>query len=176
MKKDEKIIKSKLKKIEENQKFLDLELPIKNDIITLNNRKNNLRKISSMKNDLLSKLSYNSSKISELIDSNRTINRNALIKNFMSPEIHKNSRNNELFQLNTLNKQFCLSEEQEKFNKHLLQIQKEEKFHREKLQKDLKISSEKKIKEIELSENKKFERQKNYLEELKKRKKIFLIK
>ena len=176
LKKDEKIIKSKLKKIEENQKFLDLELPIKNDIITLNNRKNNLRKISSMKNDLLSKLSYNSSKISELIDSNRTINRNALIKNFMSPEIHKNSRNNELFQLNTLNKQFCLSEEQEKFNKHLLQIQKEEKFHREKLQKDLKISSEKKIKEIELSENKKFERQKNYLEELKKKEKDFFNK
>ena len=176
LKKDQKYIKRKINKIEENQKFLDSELPIKNDIITINNRKNNLRKIASMKNELLSKLNYNSSKITEIIDSNRTINRNLLIKNFMSPEIHKKSRNNDILELNILNKNFCLSEEQEKFNKHLYQIQKEEKINREKLQKDLKISSEKKCKEIELKENKKLQQQKNYLQELKNKEKEFFNK
>ena len=124
LKKDEKIIKIKLNKIEENQKLLDSELPIQNDIITMNNRKNQLKKIASMKNDLLLKLKINSNKISEIIDSNRTINKNILKKNYISPEINKNYRNNNLIH-------FCLSEDQERFNKHLLQIQKEEKNAKE---------------------------------------------
>jgi hypothetical protein len=171
LKKDEKIIKIKLNKIEENKTLLDSELPIQNDIIAMNNRKIQLKKIASMKNDLLSKLKNNSNKISEIIDSNRTINKNLLKKNYMSPEIIKNFRNNKN---NIIH--FCLSEDQERFNKHLLQIQKEEKIQREKIQKDLKISSEKKSKEIELKENKKLERQRYYLEELKNKEKEFFKK
>ena len=177
---EEKHLKIKLKKIEENQKLLDSELPIKNDIISNINRKNNIKKIALMKNDLLSQLNYNSSKISQILDSNRLINRNVLIKNYMSPEIHKKSRNDNINNnkaiLDTVNKNFCLSEDQERFNKHLLQIQKEEKLHREKIQKDLKISSEKKSREIELKENTKLQRQKCYLEELKTKEKKFLNK
>ena len=133
-----------------------------------------------MKNDLISQLNSNSSKISQILDSNRLINRNLLIKNYMSPETYKKSRNDNIDSnniiLDNINKNFCLSEDQERFNKHLLQIQKEEKKHREKIQKDLKISSEKKCKEIELKENKKLQKQKCYLEELKTKEKQFLNK
>ena len=177
---EEKHIKIKLNKLEENQKLLDSELPIKNDIISYNNRKINIKKIALMKNDLISQLNYNSSKISQILDSNRLINRNLLIKNYISPETYKKSRNDNIDSnniiLDNINKNFCLSEDQERFNKHLLQIQKEEKKHREKIQKDLKISSEKKCKEIELKENKKLQRQKCYLEELKTKEKQFLNK
>ncbi len=126
-----------------------------------------------MKNELLSKLKYNSLKISELIDSNKTINRNLLIKNYISPDLsNKNSRNSNLLILNSMShNHFCLSEDQEKFNNHLLQMQKEEQIQREKIQKDLKISSEKKTKELELKENKKIQRRKDYLMELKNKEK-----
>ena len=176
LKNDEKIIKIKLNKIEENQKLLDSELPLKNDIISMNNRKNNLKKITSMKNELLSKLKINSTKMSEIIDSNRTINRKVLIKNYLSPNLNKKSRNTNDLLFDNLNKHFCLSEDQERFNKHLQQIQKEEKIKREKIEKDLKISNEKKSKEIELKENKKLQMRKIYLEELKNKEKQFFSK
>ena len=176
LKNDEKYIKYELNKIEENQKIMDSELPLKNDVVTCNNRKTKLKRIASMKNELLSRLKYNSIKISELIDSNKTINRNLLIKNYMSPDFrNKNGRNNNLLILNSMShNHFCLSEDQEKFNNHLLQMQKEEQVQREKLQKDLKISSEKKTKELELKENNKIQRRKDYLKELKNKEKEFL--
>ena len=59
LKNTEQYIKNQLKKIEENQKLLDEELPIKDDVITINNRKNNLKKIALIKNDLITKLKYN---------------------------------------------------------------------------------------------------------------------
>ena len=174
LKNTEKYIKNELKKIEENQKLLDEELPLKDDIITMNNRKNYLKKIALTKNDLISKLKYNSIQISEIIDNNKTIDRTLLLKNYMSPDLRdKRSRNNIL--LDNMNNNRCyLSEDQEKYNKHLLQIQKEEKLHREKIKKDLLLSSEKKSKELELRENKKIERRKNYLEVLKNKEKNFL--
>ena len=178
LKNDEKAIKIKLNKIKENHKLIDEELPIKSDIISTNNRKSNLKKIVSMKNDLLSQLKYNSTKISDILDSNRTINRQLLIKNYFSPVRHisRNSNNNNDLLPDNLSKHFCLSEDQERFNKHLQQIQKEEKIKREKMEKDLKISSEKKSREIELKESKKLQRQKIYLEELKNKEKQFFNK
>ena len=177
LKNDEKNIKIKLNKLEENQKLLNSELLLKNDVIGINTRKMKLKKMASMKTDLLSKLNYNSARIGELLDSNRTINRNILIKNYMSPENYKNApRNNNNLLLDNYNKFFSLSDDQERYNRHLLQIQKEEKIQREKMQKDLKISNEKKCKEIELNENKKIQRQKNYLEELKNKEKAFFNK
>ena len=73
LKNNEKYIKNKLSKIEVNRKIIDSELPIKNDIIMQNTRKSNLKRIESMKNNLLLKLRYNSSKISEIIDSNKQL-------------------------------------------------------------------------------------------------------
>ena len=177
LKNNEKQLKNKLNKIEENKKVLDSELPFKNDIIMINSRRNNLKRIESAKNNLLMKLKYNSERISELLDKNKKINKNLLIKNYLSSNTSKNSRNSECIQdFFNRNVQYCLSEDQERFNKHLLKIQNEEKIHKEKFQKDLKISSEKKNREIELKESKKLERQKNYLEELKKKEKLFFNK
>ena len=167
LKNDEKNIKIKLNKLEENQKLLDAELPLKNDIISLNNKKMKLKKIASMKNDLLSKLKYNSTRIGQLLDSNKLINKNLLIKNYMSPENYKNTSRNNNLALDNYKNFFSLSDDQERYNKHLLQMQKEEKIHRTKMEKDLKLSNEKKCKEIELNESRKLERQKNHLEELK---------
>ena len=176
LKNDEKNIKIKLNKLEENQKLLDAELPLKNDIISLNNRKMKLKKIASMKNDLLSKLKYNSTRIGQLLDSNKLINKNLLIKNYMSPENYKNTSRNNNLALDNYKNFFSLSDDQERYNKHLLQMQKEEKIHRTKMEKDLKISNEKKCKEIELNESRKLERQKNHLEELKNKEKAFFNK
>ena len=50
--------------------------------VNINVRNNNLKKINSMKNELLVKLRYNSSIISEVIDKEKNINRNLLIQNF----------------------------------------------------------------------------------------------
>ncbi len=167
LKQNEKNIKKKLDKIEESQKMLESEEPIKNDKVNINVRNNNLKKINSMKNELLVKLRYNSSIISEVIDKDKNINRNLLIQNY----------NNHTNKTETgYTKHFSLSEEQEKFNKYLLKKQEEEKLQREKIQNALKRSNSKKNKEIELNEQKILERQKEHLNELKKKEKDFFNK
>ena len=167
LKQNEKNIKKKLDKIEESQKMLESEEPIKSDKVNINVRNNNLKKINSMKNELLVKLRYNSSIISEVIDKDKNINRNLLIQNY----------NNHTNKTETgYTKHFSLSEEQEKFNKYLLKKQEEEKLQREKIQNALKRSNSKKNKEIELNEQKILERQKEHLNELKKKEKDFFNK
>ena len=167
LKQNEKNIKKKLDKIEENQKMLESEEPIKSDKVNINVRNNNLKKINSMKNELLVKLRYNSSIISEVIDKDKNINRNLLIQNY----------NNHTNKTETgYTKHFSLSEDQEKFNKYLLKKQEEEKLQREKIQNALKRSNSKKSKEIELNEQKILERQKEHLNELKKKEKDFFNK
>ena len=167
LKQSEKNIKKKLDKIEESQKMLESEEPIKNDKVNINVRNNNLKKINSMKNELLVKLRYNSSIISEVIDKDKNINRNLLIQNY----------NNHTNKTETgYTKHFSLSEDQEKFNKYLLKKQEEEKLQREKIQNALKRSNSKKNKEIELNEQKILERQKEHLNELKKKEKDFFNK
>ena len=167
LKQNEKNIKKKLDKIEESQKMLESEEPIKNDKVNINVRNNNLKKINSMKNELLVKLRYNSSIISEVIDKDKNINRNLLIQNY----------NNHTNKTETgYTKHFSLSEEQEKFNKYLLKKHEEEKLQREKIQNALKRSNSKKSKEIELNEQKILERQKEHLNELKKKEKDFFNK
>ena len=167
LKQNEKNIKKKLDKIEESQKMLESEEPIKNDKVNINVRNNNLKKINSMKNELLVKLRYNSSIISEVIDKDKNINRNLLIQNY----------NNHTNKTETgYTKHFSLSEDQEKFNKYLLKKQEKEKLQREKIQNALKRSNSKKSKEIELNEQKILERQKEHLNELKKKEKDFFNK
>ena len=73
LKADEKYIKKRLKKIEEGENLLKNEEPIKSDIVALNIRNNNLKKYNSMKNELLVKLNYNSSIISEVFDKDKVI-------------------------------------------------------------------------------------------------------
>ena len=167
LKQNEKNIKKKLDKIEESQKMLESEEPIGSDKVNINIRNNNLKKINSMKNELLVKLRYNSSIISEVIDKDKNINRNLLIQNY----------NNHTNKTETgYTKHFSLSEDQEKFNKYLLKKQEEEKLQREKIQNALKRSNSKKSKEIELNEQKILERQKEHLNELKKKEKDFFNK
>ena len=167
LKQNEKNIKKKLDKIEESQKMLESEEPIGSDKVNINIRNNNLKKINSMKNELLVKLRYNSSIISEVIDKDKNINRNLLIQNY----------NNHTNKTETgYTKHFSLSEDQEKFNKYLLKKQEEEKLQREKIQNALKRSNSKKNKEIELNEQKILERQKEHLNELKKKEKDFFNK
>ena len=168
LKVNERNIKTKINKIEENEKLLESEEPIKNDVVSKNLRNNNLKKINSMKNELLYKLKYNSSIISEVIEKDKTINRNLLIQNYNN---HSNKS-----ELESFTKHFSLSEDQEKFNRYLLKKQKEENLKREKIQNELKILNIKKSKEIELNEKTTLERQKEHLNELKKKEKEFLNK
>ena len=168
LKVNERNIKTKINKIEENEKLLESEEPIKNDVVSKNLRNNNLKKINSMKNELLYKLKYNSSIISEVIEKDKTINRNLLIQNYNN---HSNKS-----ELESFTKHFSLSEDQEKFNRYLLKKQKEENLKREKIQNELKILNIKKSKEIELNEKTILERQKEHLNELKKKEKEFLNK
>ena len=168
LKVNERNIKTKINKIEENEKLIESEEPIKNDAVSKNLRNNNLKKINSMKNELLYKLKYNSSIISEVIEKDKTINRNLLIQNYNN---HSNKS-----ELESFTKHFSLSEDQEKFNRYLLKKQKEENLKREKIQNELKILNIKKSKEIELNEKTTLERQKEHLNELKKKEKEFLNK
>ena len=168
LKVNERNIKTKINKIEENEKLLESEEPIKNDVVSKNLRNNNLKKINSMKNELLYKLKYNSSIISEVIEKDKTINRNLLIQNYNN---HSNKS-----ELESFTKHFSLSEDQEKFNRYLLKKQKEENLKREKIQNELKMLNIKKSKEIELNEKTTLERQKEHLNELKKKEKEFLNK
>ena len=168
LRQNEKNIMKKLDKIEESQKMIESEEPIKNDCVTINVRNNNLKKINSMKNELLLKLRYNSSIISEVIDKDKNINRNLLIQNYNN---HTNKT-----EIGSYTKQFNLSEDQEKFNKYLMKKQEEEKLQREKIQKELKRSTTKKNKQIKLNEEKILERQKEHLKELKKKEKDFFNK
>ena len=100
----------------------------------------------------------------------------------MSPIVQKSSRiinsdnnNSKMLTLDNATKtiHYCLSKDQENFNRHLLEIQKEQNYYRDKALKDLKISNKKKIKELELNENMKIQKQKNHLEELRNKKKFF---
>ena len=168
LRQNEKNIMKKLDKIEESQKMIESEEPIKNDCVTINVRNNNLKKINSMKNELLLKLRYNSSIISEVIDKDKNINRNLLIQNYNN---HTNKT-----EIGSYTKQFNLSEDQEKFNKYLMKKQEEEKLQREKIQNELKRSTTKKNKQIKLNEEKILERQKEHLKELKKKEKDFFNK
>ena len=168
LRQNEKNIMKKLDKIEESQKMIESEEPIKNDCVNINVRNNNLKKINSMKNELLVKLRYNSSIISEIIDKDKNINRNLLIQNYNN---HTNKT-----EIGSYTKQFSLSEDQEKFNKYLMKKQEEEKLKREKIQNELKRSNSKKSKEIKLNEEKILERQKEHLNELKKKEKDFFNK
>ena len=168
LKTNEKNIKTKLNRIEESEKLIESESPIKNDKVAINLRNNNLKKFNSMKNDLLSQLRYNSSIISEVIDKDKIINRNLLIQNY-----NNNANKGEI---DSYSKHFSLSEDQEKFNRYLIKKQQEEKIQREKIQNELKRSNSKKTKEIELNEQKIIERQKELLNEMKKKEKEFFNK
>ena len=168
LRQNEKNIMKKLDKIEESQKMIESEEPIKNDCVNINVRNNNLKKINSMKNELLVKLRYNSSIISEVIDKDKNINRNLLIQNYNN---HTNKT-----EIGSYTKQFSLSEDQEKFNKYLMKKQEEEKLQREKIQNELKRSNSKKNKQIKLNEEKILEKQKEHLNELKKKEKDFFNK
>ena len=106
LKQNEKNIRKKLDKIEESQKMIESEAPMKNDCVNINMRNNNLKKINSMKNELLVKLRYNSSIISEVIDKEKNINRNLLIQNYNN---HTNKT-----EIGASTKHFSLSEDQEK--------------------------------------------------------------
>ena len=168
LKANETNIKTKLDKIEESEKLIESETPIKNDKVAINLRNNNLKKINSMKNDLLFQLKYNSSIISEVIDKDKAINRILLIQNY--------NNNANKAEIDSFSKHFSLSEDQEKFNKYLIKKQQEENIKREKLQNELKRSNTKKSKEIELNEQKIIERQKEHLNEMKKKEKEFFNK
>ena len=112
LKQNEKSLKNKLNIVDQRQKLLEIEEPIKNDIVYINLRDNNLKKINSMKNSLLLKLKTNSSIISEVIDKDKIVKRNLLIQNY--------NNNTNKTELGSFSKHFSLSEDQEKFNKYLL--------------------------------------------------------
>ena len=133
----------KLNKLQESEKLIESEEPIKNDLVAVNIRNNNLKKYNSMKNELLSKLKYNTSIISEVIDKDKVINKNLLIRNY--------NNNSNKSQLDSFSKHFSLSEDQEKFNKYLIKKQQEEKIKREKIENELKRSNSKKTRELALS-------------------------
>ena len=168
LKEKEKNIKNKLNKLEENQKIIESERPIKGDIVNINLKNHNLKKLNSMKNQLFGKLKYNTSMISEVIENDKSINRNLLIRNYNN---HSNKND-----LNGHSKHFSLSEDQEKFNNYLRKRQIEEKLQREEIQKKFRKFQDQKNKEIELNENKILKKQKEHLNELKKKEKYFFDK
>ena len=149
LKLEEQHIKKNIAKINQNKKLIEEGLPLKNNIVDLNIRKSQLKNISKIKDDLVSKLA----KINEKID--------ILLKEEKLKKI-KHYDN-------------YLEDEQEQYNLHLKQLQIEQNKQREKFNDDLKLANEKKQKNLDKKEKELNEKKNLFLKKIKdKDRKMFL--
>ena len=143
-KKDINFYKNELLKIETNQKIY--ESPSVKDMFRkkIFNDKND--QFNKQKNKIMQKIRTISEKINYILEDSKKLNKLQIIKNY-------SARN--------------LNNDQEKFNNHLLELQKNEKLNREKLESDLKLSNEKRLKKLNLDRIASASNKKNLLDNIK---------
>ena len=177
LKNDEKHYNNELSKIEINQRILESTNNInynKTDNLSKNLYNEKMKALKAKKNELLKKIQNINMNIRDILDQNKKLNKREIIKHY-SNDFMTNSGNNDS-NLDDLKKRRSLSERQEEYNTHLLEIQKNEKICREKLENDLKLSTEKRLKKLESTELKVLSQKKKILEELKNHQKDFNLK
>ena len=129
LKLEEQYIKKNIAKLELNKQLIEEGIPLKNNIVDINIRKNKLKNITNIKEDLVSKLMKINQKIDILL-------------------------NEEKLREKRRPKQFCdiLEDEQEQYNLRLAKLKEEQTIQRHKFNEDLKLAHEKRQKNLDKKE------------------------
>ena len=144
LKLEEEYLKKNLAKLEQNKILIENGVPLKNNIIDTNIRKSQLKNISDIKENLVSKLLKINQKIDILLNEEKLRNKGRVKQYYDN-----------------------LEDSQEQYNLHLVKLQKEQNMQREKFNEDLKLANEKKQKELEKKEKEIEDKKKKYLKNMK---------
>ncbi len=155
LKTEEQILRKNIAKLNQSQQLIENTIPLKANIIENNIRKNKLKDISKSKDELMSKLEKINQKIEILLNEEKLR--------------QKNNRHNltEIMEYN--------SDDNEKFNSRLLEMQKNEEKLRQKYQEDLQKAINKKKNDLDTKEKNLQDLKEKLLKDAKKNEKeIFL--
>ena len=132
LKNEEQILRRNIAKLNQNQQLIENSIPLKTNVIENNIRKNKLKDISKSKDELMMKLEKINQKIEILLNEEKIR--------------QKNNRHNmtEIMEYN--------SDDNEKYNSHLLEMQKNEEKIRQKYHEDLQKAINKKINDLDTKE------------------------
>ena len=144
LKLEEEYLKKNLAKLEQNKILIENGVPLKNNVIDTNIRKSQLKNISDIKENLVSKLLKINQKIDILLDEEKLRNKGRV----------------KLYYDN-------LEDSQEQYNLHLVKLQEEQNMQRAKFNEDLKLANEKKLKELEKKEKEIEDKKNQYLKNMK---------
>jgi len=144
LKLEEEYLKKNLAKLEQNKILIENGIPLKNNIIDTNIRKSQLKNISDIKENLVSKLLKINQKIDILLNEEKLRNKGRVKQYYDN-----------------------LEDSQEQYNLHLVKLQKEQNMQREKFNEDLKLANEKKQKELEKKEKEIEDKKNQYLKNMK---------
>ena len=144
LKLEEEYLKKNLAKLEQNKILIENGVPLKNNIIDTNIRKSQLKNISDIKENLVSKLLKINQKIDILLNEEKLRNKGRVKQYYDN-----------------------LEDSQEQYNLHLVKLQKEQNMQREKFNEDLKLANEKKQKELEKKEKEIEDKKNQYLKNMK---------
>ena len=144
LKLEEEYLKKNLAKLEQNKILIENGVPLKNNVIDTNIRKSQLKNISDIKENLVSKLLKINQKIDILLDEEKLRNKGRV----------------KLYYDN-------LEDSQEQYNLHLVKLQEEQNMQRAKFNEDLKLANEKKLKELEKKEKEIEDKKSQYLKNMK---------
>ena len=153
---EEQIIKKNIAKLNQSQQFIENSMPLKSNVVENNIRKNKLKDISKSRDDLVMKLEKISQKIDILLNEEKLR--------------QKNNRNNltEIMEYN--------SDDNEKFNSHLAEMQKNEEKIRKKYNEDLQKAINKRINELDMKEKNVNDLKKKLFDEARKKEKENFLK
>ena len=132
LKNEEQILRRNIAKLNQNQQLIENSIPLKTNVIENNIRKNKLKDISKSKDELMMKLEKINQKIEILLNEEKLR--------------QKNNRHNmtEIMEYN--------SDDNEKYNSHLLEMQKNEEKIRQKYHEDLQKAINKKMNDLDTKE------------------------
>ena len=144
LKLEEEFLKKNLAKLEQNKILIENGVPLKNNIVDTNIRKSQLKNISDIKENLVSKLLKINQKIDILLNEEKLRNKGRVKQYYDN-----------------------LEDSQEQYNLHLVKLQEVENMQRAKFNEDLKLASEKKQKELEKKEKEIEDIKNQYLKNMK---------
>ena len=156
MRNEEQNIRKNIAKLNQSQQFIENSMPLKSNVVENNIRKNKLKDISKSRDDLVMKLEKISQKIDILLNEEKMR--------------QKNNRNNltEIMEYN--------SDDNEKFNSHLAEMQKNEEKIRKKYHEDLQKAINKRINELDMKEKNVNDLKKKLFDEARKKEKELFLK
>ena len=153
LKLEEQYIKKNIAKLEQNKKLIEEGMPLKNNIVDINIRKNKLKNMSDLKEDLVSKLMKINQKIDILLTEEK---------------LRKKQKPKQLYDY--------LEDEQEHYNIRLAKLKKEQNIQRHKFNEDLKLANEKRQKNLDKKEKELSDKRNQFLKNIKVKDKEMYLK